>query len=528
MATEKHILFAPLGAECTLCGAEILERYSGSDSPVRYLHILDEDERRARLEDSSGVTAAERRLHRLRLDTLEKARKTLLDNAHIARFLSSTDGLLWPPAALLSEAVDAACLQDDMVGRPALCNALKEAVNHLLQEQTFPGVHLLSTALPSGSLFLYTQPANGTELTKNKDGALLSSWKFSVRDVPREHFDIMESLRISAHTTSQLCSCLLPKNSRALEGVSLADILHLHKTALLDCGIGLLLSVEDALRFFNVKESVLASWMQSAAVKGHRVRLGAGVFATVVHRTMAVLLSPSSPSSSSLSSQREPAGKFRSDAITSAQRTFVESQLRKPFHTALETGEVVISSFDESNADALLKQVFLSPVHQLTKDPSAFRVVTCESPCEGARLVEADYNPFVIIHGARVAGGFQGNTSVFQDMRRPRSDSDSVMPLGLRNAHTNRDVPQPSGLPAMASSSPTFSSSLELSGSDLHAAMQRALINILSTHGPSTRKDIATHKEMDSFRSLPSFESILTNLLQENTEYRSKQYHAKY
>lgn len=378
-------------------------------------------------------------------------------------------------------------------------------------------------------------------------------------------------------------------------------------------GLGLIYSVQEMMRQFNIlDEGALGQMMEYAERQQNRLRLRGGVYATVLHRTACYLLHlPPSRWSTAASSAplaaltREERAAFRrstgrryadcvaegavhvlpacragADDDTAASLpssswrddrrvAFVRPYLRERFlspvlHDCPEADDCYTFCDRNDHTSTSVVSMSLSttrhaPRTALTQD-DALPATSEEKVCDGAQLmyVRADFNPFIVVHGAHVEGGFVGRSSVYEALRQARDAvAEEQTELLLRRSHAESTT----GATSMAAAhggvggsharvegggeeglstrrerasgattevtalrpSSSSSSSSVVTGEERRQALTSTVIEILS-QGPQTRAEIVRHEALAPWRRAPELDAVLRQVLKAHAEYRGRKF----
>lgn len=506
-------------------GAElVIESAEGEASGRTFVHILDEFERRKKLE-APDLGEPLRRIHQRRLRDLTWARSTVWEDTRMQRYLTSSDPCLWPNSETLRRTAELIRQLKQFADQPPDTrggDALLRAVDVIEAEGKTPGVHPLKPAPVSGVLTPY-RVRSWIEPFREGYSALpnhlercpaLPTEAVALQLEVTASAPLMASevarLPQTATTSAKLVGLCASPRTGTPSGTPASQwqtLVSLHRARVACGAVGLMTDVQEALKVFGMEEEALAYHMQDAAAAEARVRLRVGVYATIIHRHRVCVVLGADPKT----------------PLTAEELSQFASVSGVTVVEASHAGELICVPRNQSLSDVLRGQ-FLSPV--LSQDA----IEVCCTVGQPAHLsstttlyiVTTPFNPFLILHGCRVSGGFNGRTEVFESFKRQRDEvAEDQTELALRNAYQrslrggNENI-----------SADTVVSGTTESGDDVRLGVGRAVIKVL-TGQPTTKSDLAAHAALAQWRHLPQFDQVLRAALKTHAEYHGRKYKLK-
>lgn len=534
-------------------GAEILMEQVG-DERRSFLHILDETERQAKLRLIEDVRDPIRQLHERRLGELKHAREVLWSDGRLQPFLRSSNPAVWPAAATITKAVD-------VVRQLMICGAYTEAemaaaselatsARVVAREATQPGLHLLRETTLPGQPAVYVarqwrkrfRDASATAVMpsqlsrKTEDTVAPTAWIVELTQSVFLVSDVLQ-LAIGSAPLLQLVRLLAPPS--AADSADLKAGKHSVVKAKWRSFLGqhrqmieyqsLFASVQEFGRMNGMDEAHVAAEVDEASQAGHMAQLRIGVYATVLHRHELYLLVSSHPR--------------RLDGVTAAEKeSFLRCSSEESWSTCVSAGLIRIvqtptSDYSAAGLETILRQRFLSPA--LTGVPlnDCCSVRPPHPLSESLSLVslQSRFNPFVILHGHRVDGGFEGDTAYLEGLQRTRDRTvETQMEEQMRrsNAEPSTAAESSGSYSATANTATAVRQSAVTAAGPISAAstgdakradFTRSLIEAL-TRGPMAKADIGRHPSMRAWTMLPNYEALLKSVLKERAEYKGRKY----
>ena len=384
-------------------GTIVVERRPGC-KVKRYLHFLDEDERRER-RDRRAATNADVAY----LDRLERARKTLLDDTELGQVLEHTDPTTWPSPESIARAASlrsmslaaediqkAAELHDRECRLPGMYMLGPKALD---SSDGFAGVRIFQVGAHAGGGFALR------EAEDNQGKAMVAPDVLEVERPSAAPYDIegILALPLSAGMVNALVTGVL--SSPPLVPPSAPDwkkLVDRHRTALSSGRNGVMFGVHDVLAMFPLlKPKFLGkalSMASTTAAPRARCRLRTGLFVTVltVSRFLVVY---QEPKIAGLKSSVTTKIRQMPELTESELRAFIEFTGSTSFATvASEQMTFVIASSTTERAENAVERV-LSATHE--------GVVAGETKYLSDTLwlqeVRVINNKYLVAHGHRCA-----------------------------------------------------------------------------------------------------------------------------
>ncbi|KAG5500928.1 hypothetical protein GH5_04515 [Leishmania sp. Ghana 2012 LV757] len=513
-----------------------------------FLHVYSEEERLAKIEDISDMDDVVRQAHEKHLGELRWARGVLWADSRIQRFLRHADHLLWPAYESLSKVVDVVrqlilCEGGDNASVLKRARDVAAANSILRREASLPGLHPLKQTALEGQATLYdvqqtrkrsrdpwaaTMPS---VLSRVDEEAVDSvAWIAEVKQVSYAVSDVLQ-LQLSATPLTRLVELLMrPQRApTATTSTPAASAVRHEWRGLLDKHRqwaeyhSLFADVAEACRSWGASEACVARHVHAALSGGSSVQLRTGVHASVLQRMeLHLLLSPRSR-------------KLDSVAATE-QAAFAALCPLRSWGQCVEDGLVRVvtlpfAGLTSATLETLARQLFLSPA--LCDVPFAECCTVSEAQHIAADLqvvhLSTTFNPFVVVHGSRVANGFAGDVPYFRALQRDRDRlvierTNAQLRQGLHEAPSRGVSGAGSDFAARPSSSQLPQRTpLRITGDAAVAAFNRALISALAVT-PLSRAEIQQHPLMRQYRDAANYEAVLKVALREHTEFKGRKY----
>nr|CCC94715.1 conserved hypothetical protein [Trypanosoma congolense IL3000] len=491
-------------------GAEVVVEHRMAGKKRMFVHIPDEYERgEMAARHDSCVT-----VHRKAVEDLTWARETLWNNEWLRRYLYTSDYLTWPALQQLASMVNLAwsAKETDEVADYAAASALRKALKIIRQDVLYTGLHPLREETLTGPLLAFkSEEGNGTTAgdilhvlgsrdDKSMDGNLGTAvWSLELH-TPSFTTDDVLKLPLTVRMQDAFVHILQPSLSAATLDNSWSALLAAHRQCVDDNNMGLFCSVPECIAQMSDNVAHVAQLISKAGEQRQRVRMRVGVYGTVIQRNEVFVVSWLSQSHDGTSDE-------------SALRDAFEKTVCRSYEVCKATGLIVYCD-GAHEIGSLLRMRFLSPLaseceyQQVTETASQARVTH----------VVVKHNPFVVVHGPRVAGEFPENAGARQELMELLLSREGNASLASRPSPQNR-IPNDVSCVAGATST-TFT------GEDLRRGVDEAVLRTLSGE-PMTRVALATHPNMARFRGVPNFEAVLKDSLKRVAEYQGRKYRPK-
>lgn len=527
-----------------------------------FLHIHSEEERMAAVEALAALTGREDvavlRAHERWLKELRWARAVFWGDHRIRRFVRHESFLVWPAqvhldgvAALVRQLV----LCDDEGGAAALrkANDIARASEILAREATQPGLHLLTDSALPGQAVLYkveqtrkrerdaAAPSMPSVLSRVDESVVENSAWIAELKQPLYALAEVLQLQFAATPLKRLVELLQgPHLSLSSSSVGSASALAVRQQwkalieqhrAWAEYG-SLFADVAETCRSWGASEACVAREVNAAVEGGRNVHLRTGVYMSVVQRSSMVLL---------LTTRSR-----KLESLTAAEQQAIEAAM--PAHSSAQCLEDGLVRFAQPPAngtapaalEATIRQLFLSPA--LSSVPLR-DCCTVSAPLSiGADLqlvtLSAPFNPFIVVHGSRVDGGFAGDVPYYQSLQRER---DRLVERRAEEElrHGFAEAPSRAGTVAAASAggssdkatsstapAPTKrqpASSTATVSANTSYFFKRSLVSALAM-APLSKAEIQRHSSMQQFRGEANFDALLNATLKEVAEYKGQRY----
>ncbi|EAN79085.1 hypothetical protein, conserved [Trypanosoma brucei brucei TREU927] len=483
-------------------GAEVVVEKRTAGKKRMFVNIPDEYDR----EEGCRRHASHADVHRRALEDLRWARETLWNDERLQPYLYTSDHLTWPPLTQLASMVNLAwsARETDAVPDHSAVSALKKALGIIRHELLYTGLHPLREEALAGQLLAFTSEdgnisASGSTLhAVGGSEARFGDTVWSL-ELHTPSFNIDDVLRLSLTARMQkACMDALPIGlAPATVGNTWSAVLAAHRQAEERSYPGLFHSVPHCITLFDAEAAHVARMVSEAAIQGRRVRLRVGVYLTMVQRNELYVLSGSSALGDATDDESE-------------LRTSFERATGRSYKVCQSSGLLLRIRGKEEIEDALRLR-FLGP---LASKHELLETATLTSRISSTHVV-VKHNPFVVIHGPRVAEGFPENAAARSEL------------LGLLSSRESTASSGPARL-AVAEATPltVHATSVTLTGEDLRQGVDDAVLKTLSS-GPMPRSELAVHSNMARFRDAPNFEVMLKDSLKRIAEYHGRKYRLK-
>lgn len=544
-----------------------------------FLHIHSEEERAAAVKEASDPTDVTRRAHERWLTELREARSVLWGDARIRRFVRHRHHLVWPShehLARVTAVVGQLLLCDETNSTAALAQAseIARATQVLAREATQPGLHLLtSSALPGeGVLYRVDQtrkrerdaaaPSMPSLLTR-QDGVPVekSAWIAEVRAVSHSVSGVLQ-LQLAVNALKRVVGLLQPPApsapsapaaaaaaAPALDGVQVRQqwktLVERHRS--LAEYQSLFADVAETCRSWGAAEAHIAQRVSAAIEQGRTVQLRTGVHASVVHRPQLLLLVSARPRKlEGVTAAEQRAVEAAMAACEAASLTgssweqWVEEGVVRfvqlPLMETKTSGDAALAALESS-----IRQSFLSPA--LSELPiaaccSASAPLTLSTDTHLVVLT-IPFNPYVVVHGSRVEGGFVGDVAYFHALQRERDRlveerqyeqlrrgnldvASRATGAGGAGSGTVSKATPATGPTTPAGRQPTSG----MTGDAANYLFKSSLVSALTTSALS-KAELQQHPAMQQFRGESNFDALLNAKLKEVAEFKGRKYHLR-
>lgn len=493
-----HSLLAPpdLAACIIEGGAQLIEKRTEGKT-ARFILVPDEDARGDFLSQPSDEGTA--RKYTKYLKNLRWARDSLWYDSRMQPYLLSDDPNLWPAIDNIQSAVEVVSSLKNTVDKDFHgAETLHRACAIIRREVQYVGLHTLQEISFTGKLIPYAVQQPG-ELLEKVDSIPLAATALRVQLDERVYYipDVL-TMRFVPSALKKLSSLVMPRTVATEPQRLWTELVEKHRLSITEHGPGLFITVQDATHTFHWREAQTTRLMQHAADAGARVRLLSGVFATVVHWTEVsiVLVRRTTPD------------------ITPDEARAIEPYASQSIIqvSALSVGE---------DTDTLVSRAFVSPLVKIDSIRVEKRQVS-----EHVTVVQvtADSNPFIVVHGNKMRGGFEGHTDVLNAYKRQRDDfaSRETALRKLQRAFTDKD-------PASATTAPAStegSGEASLPYDQLLEEVRKAVLGCLAAN-PMTKAQLLEQKQISMFKKHPLLENVLKHVLRTCAELKSRKYQLK-
>jgi hypothetical protein len=522
-----------------------------------FLHIHSEEERVAVIESLTDPADTGRRAHEKWLKELRWARAVLWGDHRTRRFVRYADHRVWPAHAHVSRVVAVVrqlILCDEKDGAAALkkANDMSRAAQILEREATQPGLHLLTDSTLPGSGVLYqvaqtrkrerdaAAPSMPSVLTRVDDAVVeKTAWVAEVKQVSYAVSGVLQ-LQFGAASLRQLVELLhRPQlSSGASTDSSSLNVRQQWKLLVEQHRMwaeyqSLFADVAEACRMWGASEAAVARDVHAAIEGGRSVHLRTGVRMSVLHRTTLLLLVSTRPR--------------KLEGVTATEQHAVEAAvLMRSWAQCLDDGLVRMMQYPASgeltlnSLESTIRQIFVSPALSASPLEECCTMSAPVTISEDLRLMtlSSRFNPYVVVHGSRVDGGFAGDAAYYQSLQRERDR--------LVEERTHEQVrqgylgapPQTSSFATSggggtrgnaASTSSAFSAVVKqpLASSPTSDAtgylFKRSLVSVL-TVAPLSKAEIQQHPIMQQFKGESNFDALLNAKLKEVAEFKGRKY----
>lgn len=536
--------------ESALGGAAEIVVESGARQRC-FLHIHSEEEREAALESSPPLSDAVRAAHERWLAELRWARAVLWDEPRIRCFVRHRHHLVWPAhkhISTVAAVVRQLVLCDEEGGAAVVSRAadVARAAQVLEREATQPGLHLLTeSALPGQPLLYQVAQTRRSErdalsfampsvLTRLDGEEVEGSALMAEAKQVSYSVSSLLTMQFAATPLRRLVELLEPQTTRTPTPLPVQTA-RLRWKALVDQHRAaaeyqsLFADVAESCRGWGASEAWVAQAVGAAVEAERSVLLRTGVHMTVVQRPrMVLLLSPRTR---------------RLEGVTAAEQQAVVAALAShSWADCLSEGSVRFVQLPTEHTtaaslEASIRHLFLSPAL------SALSLQDCCTVSDPVRVhaelqlvtLFAAFNPYVVVHGSRVEGGFEGDAAYVHGLQRERDQvvadrTDEQLRRGYVEASAPRAAPAAASSAGSATSlkrprSATGTAATSGASSEAGAYLfKRTLVSLLNT-APLSKSEIQQHPSMQEFRGANNnFDAMLNARLKEVAEYKGKKY----
>ncbi|KPA73492.1 hypothetical protein ABB37_09812 [Leptomonas pyrrhocoris] len=516
-----------------------------------FLHIHSEEERVTAVESSTDPNDVVRRAHERWLEELRWARAVLWDDHRLRRFVRHGNHLVWPAqehvdkvAAVVRQLI--VCDEDGGAAALKRANDIARASEILAREAAQPGLHLLRDSTLPGQAVLYkveqtrkrerdaSAPSMPSVLSRVDGEAVeAAAWIAEVNQLSHAVSAVLQ-LQLAAAPLRRLVELLQKPSAVPSSSPSSTLAVRQRWKALVDQHRAwaeyqsLFADVAEICRSWGMSETCVAREVDAAIGAGCCVHLRTGVYMSVLHRRNLFLLLSARPR--------------KLESVTAAEQHAVEAAVSP--HTwvqCLDEGLVRVVPTPTNGVvpaalEPTIRQLFLSPTLSAVPLGECCAVSDLISVGADMQLVKlsSSFNPYVVVHGSRVDGGFAGDMPYYQSLQRERDR--------LVEERTNEQLRRGSAEP-----SPRGTASAGTSGSSVKAAssnstapqkrqpvstaasdatnylFKRSLVSVLAI-APSSKAEIQQHPSMQQFKSEANFDALLNAKLKEVAEFKGRKY----